>query len=142
MSDLDQFHIQEGDKQRGPFTLQQMQNLWRSGDIHFQALYWQPGLEGWSPISDILDSLQPPKKRAIAPALQQQVLQAERNEFSNAVLVTFLVPFAGLIYGLNWLMIPEKRSDAWAIIGIACIWGIIWSMVLRVLLAALFLASR
>jgi hypothetical protein len=44
-------YIYEGNVQKGPFELQQIHTLAASGLISKEALYWQPGMDGWKPLA-------------------------------------------------------------------------------------------
>ncbi len=49
-----------GTEQRGPYTLPQIQAMWRSGSITADSHFWRGGAKNWFPISDICNLLDPP----------------------------------------------------------------------------------
>ena len=55
MSVLDQHWLFLEEKERGPFTLGQLQQMWASGIITRETLYWQPGFDAWEPLSSMID---------------------------------------------------------------------------------------
>ncbi|MCW1923229.1 GYF domain-containing protein [Luteolibacter arcticus] len=101
----DHYWIQSGSDQKGPYTLSQLQSMWRGGSITADTLYFQEGLEGWEPISLIAETLDPPKPVLSstpayqAPAVPQQINSAQppKNPGVAAVL-SFFVPGLGQIY--------------------------------------------
>lgn len=48
------FHIYHRGEQRGPYTMKQVNHLYRSGFLDDDAMYWREGLEQWHPITEIV----------------------------------------------------------------------------------------
>lgn len=65
---MNEYYLFENDNQRGPFTLSQLQSMWRSGTITARTLYCQEGFAEWLPLSTILDTLEPPPLPAPDPS--------------------------------------------------------------------------
>ena len=57
---MDEYYLLQDNEQRGPFTLNQLRTLWRSGKITGETLYSQPGFEEWMPLSDLAEWLAVP----------------------------------------------------------------------------------
>ena len=119
----DHYWILTGADQKGPYTLTQLQSMWRAGAITADALYCQEGFEQWEPISlisDLLDEqratpasdLPGPQQATPAPApipvadsscVPSQPSQPFKNPGAAAVLSLF-VPGLGQIYNGQILM--------------------------------------
>jgi GYF domain 2/TM2 domain len=54
------YHILRDDRQEGPFTLAQLQHMWRSGTLTSATLHWREGMESWQPLSAIARHLDAP----------------------------------------------------------------------------------
>lgn len=54
---MNQIFISSNGEKRGPYVLSQIQNMWNSGLITSDSLYWEQGTEGAKPILDLLDEL-------------------------------------------------------------------------------------
>lgn len=59
MSDPIKYYLTFGDEQRGPFVLEQLQTMWRTGGITMDTRYWIEGFDKWMPLSSIFELLQP-----------------------------------------------------------------------------------
>ena len=55
-----EYYLHLNDEQRGPYTLGQLQSMWRAGSITGNTLFWQDGRSNWVPLSAILHILEPP----------------------------------------------------------------------------------
>ena len=75
----DHYWLSSGSDQRGPFTLCQLQGMWRSGSITADAFYFTEGLDEWAPISILSVLLDPPAPTAQPPALSQSEHQVSPN---------------------------------------------------------------
>ena len=63
-----EYYLFLSEEQKGPYTLSQLQTMWRSGNITGNTLFWQEGCSEWNPLSSILHVLEPPLA-APAPSL-------------------------------------------------------------------------
>ena len=101
---MDEFYILDGQQQqKGPFTLSQLQNMWRTGGVTARTLYWQQGFEEWIPLSTMSECLEPPRQAAPhfrVAAVQQQ--SSNPSSFGLIVFLTVLLPIVGLIAGIGW----------------------------------------
>ncbi len=52
MNDLP-YHLALNGQSAGPFTLAQVQEMWKTGQVSAQTLYWQEGLANWQPLGQI-----------------------------------------------------------------------------------------
>ena len=60
---MDAYYIWLNDQQTGPFTIEQLRNMWRIGKINSKLLYWREGgCDEWLPLSTLSDELQPPQQ--------------------------------------------------------------------------------
>lgn len=55
------FYVMVNGGQKGPFSLSQMQAMWRANIITNKSQYWKEGMPAWSPCSTIAPLLSPPK---------------------------------------------------------------------------------
>lgn len=62
------YHINCNGNTSGPFTLSQLQNMWKNGSVTADALYWQEGFDEWLPITTMIDELEP--KQQVAPIVR------------------------------------------------------------------------
>lgn len=53
------YYVKIGEEQRGPFTLEQLQGMWRAGAVTMETNYWVEGFDEWMPLETILELLQP-----------------------------------------------------------------------------------
>src|SRR5687768_16664210 len=48
------FYIYHQGEQRGPYTMKQVNHLYRSSFIDDETLYWREGMENWNPVTEIV----------------------------------------------------------------------------------------
>lgn len=58
------FYIYHLGEQRGPYTMKQVNHLYRSSFIDDDTLYWREGLEQWQPVTEIVQRRR--RKRSLA----------------------------------------------------------------------------
>lgn len=58
----DTYHLSKQGETLGPFTLTQLQNMWRSGLVTSDSYYWKEGFAEWQPITSIIELLEPKQK--------------------------------------------------------------------------------
>jgi hypothetical protein len=83
---MNEYYLFENDAQRGPFTLSQLQSMWRIGTITTQTLYCESGFEEWLPLSTMLDLLEPSSQLKFNPrttALSQSRVKAVHHTTLN-----------------------------------------------------------
>ena len=114
---MNEFYLMQGDNQTGPFTLSQLQAMWRSGSITGQTLYCEPGFDEWFPLSTMSDCLDAPREAptsAYASAARPPVLTAtkkKKSEFAGAgaavqaIGLLLCLTIAGAIIGVPLLII-------------------------------------
>jgi len=118
-----EYYLYLNDEQKGPYTLSQIQSMWRSGNITGNTLYWQDGFSEWIPLSSILHILEPPPV-APAPSLPRAaVKQTLTNTPSDSLgVVIMLLPIASAalmwfwISGMNLLQNPSSTLNGIAIV--------------------------
>ena len=52
------YYLWLNEAQTGPYTLQQVQSMWSSGQITALTLYWQEGKADWQPLGDIISEIE------------------------------------------------------------------------------------
>jgi TM2 domain-containing membrane protein YozV len=94
-----------GSEQKGPYTLSQLQSMWRAGSITADTLYFQQGLDEWAPISILSILLDPPQPPATPSPAHHGQNATERPEPSQplknpgvAAVLSFFFPGLGQIY--------------------------------------------
>jgi GYF domain 2 len=114
---MNEYYLYLDDMQKGPFTLSQLQSMWRSGAITSRTLYWQDGFSEWLPLSSILDELEPSRAPIPAsshyPAPQHHVAhavpepppaRAARHTRATVQQTSKTIKFFMLVFGLGfWL---------------------------------------
>jgi len=120
-----EYYLYLNDEQKGPYTLSQIQSMWRSGNITGNTLYWQDGFSEWIPLSTILHIIEPPPI-APAPSIPRAaVKQPITNTPSDSLgIVIMLLPIASAalmwfwISGMNLLQNPSSTLNGIAIVTI------------------------
>lgn len=77
----DSFWVHKANEQCGPYTLAQLQNMWRNGLVTQATLYWQHGFEEWFPLSTMIESLES-QASARMPPQSQPLRQIQRHQQS------------------------------------------------------------
>ena len=57
---MEKYYLHLGGEQKGPFTLGQLQDMWRAGSINLDTQFWTKGGGEWKAMEAILDLLEPP----------------------------------------------------------------------------------
>lgn len=55
MEHAEVFHIYHHGEQRGPYSVRQVNHLYRCGYICEETLYWRDGMEQWQPVTEIVE---------------------------------------------------------------------------------------
>ena len=55
MEQAEVFHIYHHGEQRGPYSVRQVNHLYRCGYVCDETLYWREGMEQWQPITEIVE---------------------------------------------------------------------------------------
>ena len=61
------YYVLNSDKTEGPYTLQQLREMWEAGLVTPQTLYCQDGFEAWIPLESLSKELQQPAVTPPAP---------------------------------------------------------------------------
>ena len=59
------FYIYHRGEQRGPYTMKQVNHLYRSSFIDDDTLYWREGMEQWQPVTEIVQRRKRRKRLAL-----------------------------------------------------------------------------
>lgn len=51
------YFLAQNNQKTGPFTLDQLREMWRAGAVYPQTLYWEEGMAEWQPLSRLDSSL-------------------------------------------------------------------------------------
>ncbi len=62
MSDPIKYYVMVGEEQKGPYTLAQLQTMWKAGSLTVDTQYWFEGQGEWMPLGTILELLEPPER--------------------------------------------------------------------------------
>ena len=61
---MEKYYLHLGGEQKGPFTLGQLQEMWRTGAIKLDTQFWTKAGSEWKTMEAILDLIEPPKPAA------------------------------------------------------------------------------
>ncbi len=129
---MDEYYLYTNNEQTGPYTIAQLQHMWRVGQVTGKTLYWQEGFDEWIPLSTLADALEspppqhmqtvcygtPPRIRLgsdkrILPALLLcffvGILGAHRF-YAGKILSGFLLLFAGVVFVTTLVTDPSILS--------------------------------
>lgn len=63
------YFLAQNNEKTGPFTLAQLREMWRTGAVYPQTLYWEEGLANWQPLERIASTvLLPSGEPALPPS--------------------------------------------------------------------------
>jgi hypothetical protein len=61
MNSQEAFYVHVQGEQKGPYTLRHLDHLLNSGLIPVETLYWTEGMEGWLPVTDLVQFRHKPR---------------------------------------------------------------------------------
>lgn len=64
-----EYLIHDSEKQTGPYTLEQLQNMWVIGAVNLETLYWAKGMKEWQKLRNIVTILQPTTPSQVSHAV-------------------------------------------------------------------------
>jgi TM2 domain-containing membrane protein YozV len=109
MGDPIKYYVMLEEEKRGPYTLAQLQTMWRSGSLTVDTQYWFDGQGEWMPLSTILELLEPQERPRAA--YTYFAAPAQRVWSPGAALVlSFFIPGLGQMYrgrigrGILWFI--------------------------------------
>jgi uncharacterized membrane protein len=111
------FMVYEGNAQRGPYSVSQLENFRRNGELSAQALVWTEGMSDWQPIASVL--IVPPVSTParLAPVVMPNntggvVKEADYTFILIAhVLMGASIFTAGIVSVVALIMAYVKRED-------------------------------
>ncbi len=100
-----QIHVAKSGQQSGPYTLEQVQNMVRSGLLSAADLGWHEGMTEWAPLHTIAGLGVPPPTGAAATLIGAGGPPADRMKRLVATLLDALIFWvtAGMAFGLGFL---------------------------------------
>jgi len=109
------YWITSGSDQKGPYTLSQLQSMWRAGSITADTLYFQHGFNDWTPISvisDLLDSPKPPKTPETPPIQTlRPALAVERTLSPRLIVAALLVAGLAAALVMRWQYSQQPKRE-------------------------------
>ena len=109
MSDPIKYFVLVGEEKKGPYTLAQLQTMWRAGSLTIDTQYWFDGQGEWMPLSTILELLEPQERPHAAQAYFAAPAQRVWSP-GAAVVLSFFIPGLGQLYrgrlgrGILWFI--------------------------------------
>lgn len=136
MNNFDDYYIFTAGEQKGPYAIQQLSNMWQSGTITTDSLYWQAGFDEWRPISELKESLQPrpsvkaPYYPAYAPSLDVEK-PIGFVEMLWILFVCFGLAVVGFLFGLYYVTTPDKKLRGAWMLGLSVLGFFFWAIIYR-----------
>jgi len=109
MSDPIKYFVLVGEEKKGPYTLAQLQTMWRAGSLTIDTQYWFDGQGEWMPLGTILELLEPQERPHAAQAYFAAPAQRVWSP-GAAVVLSFFIPGLGQLYrgrlgrGILWFI--------------------------------------
>jgi len=89
-----QIFITRGEDSSGPFTLEQVQDCLTQGTLLPEDLAYHEGLEGWIPLSELMNSITSPESTVSGPLTKKAVLVGiAQRVFACLIIVGFFLPW-------------------------------------------------
>ncbi len=109
MNDPIKYYVMVGEEKKGPYTLAQLQTMWKTGSLNVDTQYWFDGQGEWMPLSTILELLEPQER---SPAAQAYFAAPTQRVWSpgTALVLSFFIPGLGQMYrgklgrGICWFI--------------------------------------
>ena len=103
-----QIFIARGEDSSGPFTLEQVQDCLAQGTLLPEDLAYHEGLEGWIPLSELMDSIASPEPTVSGPLTKKAVLMGiAQRVFACLIIVGFFLPWCNV--DSSWVADVEHR---------------------------------
>lgn len=93
------YYVLINDETKGPYTMGQLRGMWNSGAVTAQTLHCQEGYDKWTPLSVILDQLEPTVAPPPLPGKQTQQDYPSASQLKKKGL-GFVVGCIALLFGL------------------------------------------
>jgi hypothetical protein len=106
--------IQRGDEQRGPYSLAQLEHMWRSGALTVDSYYWTEGMVQWAPVSDLLEPVAVPLKEDTASPRPPPLPVGQGTTVHGAAAASPTKPVAKSVN--FWFPDIDSREDALLVI--------------------------
>jgi uncharacterized membrane protein len=101
---MERFYMVFADnKQSGPYSVSQLENLRQNGELSVSTLVWTEGMTDWQPLSSVLSVAAPPhpamQMRPVAPAPSTPA--AKDSDYTFMLIAHILMGVAVLTGGLS-----------------------------------------
>lgn len=125
MESKQKFYVLIADQERGPFSLEEVRDLWRSRQLAHETLYAEPGAEDWRPVTDLIEEINVDSHLGFPQPLQRQEPSAdsdasERISWSSKldplkwfILAAILVGAGYAIYFFTVIDTPAAAHARW-----------------------------
>jgi len=120
MNDPIKYYVMLGEDRKGPFTLTQLQAMWRAGSLTTETQYWFEGQSEWMPLGTIIELLEAssvtPARYAISVPMFSKPVKTKRGISARvfigcgALLVLVLVV---LVIGVVFSDDPQFSSQSY-----------------------------
>jgi hypothetical protein len=102
-------------QQSGPFALSQIREMWKTGTITTDTLYWSDGMAGWKPIQELFESTQDLEDPAVptAPSLPTAPVRDSvgKNTFLLKRIAVVILALIAIAWGIRaWRSKVHARS--------------------------------
>lgn len=132
-----EIYITRNGERYGPYTLAEVQTDIDAGNILPTDLAWHNGATDWHEVWQ-LEGVNVPKRRvpppppprtAYYPNMPPKPPSVGGGEMVIFILLSVLLPIAGLIIGIVWMSKPEKRSEGGILLLVALVLMIIYAII-------------
>jgi TM2 domain-containing membrane protein YozV len=124
MSDPIRYYVMIGKEKNGPYTLGQLQAMWRAGSITVDTQYWFDGQSEWMPLSTILELIEPQERSRMPQSYFAPPVQVVRATKSRGIYI-ILGLFLGFLGIHNFYAGYYGRGAAQLIITVILGWFLI-----------------
>lgn len=118
------YYLLLNNEQAGPYSLTQLQGMWKNGAITSQTLYWQEGQSEWITLDSLVeDAINEERRRAAIAAAPRPPKEEEISVLDRviAIVASLLLTLIALLIGIGYTIAGKKKRGAmW--IG----WSLFW----------------
>ena len=126
---MNEYFLHLKGEQAGPYSIEQIRLMLRTGQASKHTLYWQDGLTEWLPLSTIADELQP--RPASSSFTAQYQAPPRESDYSRGIYI-ILALFFGLLGIHNFYAGRIGVGACQCILFVTLFWTVIVPVVLLV----------